>query len=186
MSVSPFALLPLKELTHHLSIPISKPLLSSRIRACLHSQIMGSSSRIGAGQANMLFRVPDIDSGEMEHIADQTFQRYYLHSSDCRRTGKGTAIIWFRNDLRIIDNEVLYEAWRSSEVVLPVYCIDPRLFGTTHYFGFPKTGGTYIFLIEFVLFELLLFWPASLVFTRQCISYPMLGTCTRSHVNTML
>ncbi|KAK4786248.1 hypothetical protein SAY86_002937 [Trapa natans] len=138
MSASPF---PLKELTHHLSIPISKSLFSSRIRAYLpSSQIMGSSSRVGEGQVNVLFRVPDADSKEMERMADQTFQRYCSHSSDCRRKGKGTVIIWFRNDLRIIDNEALYEAWRSSEALLPVYCIDPRLFGTTHYFGFPKTG----------------------------------------------
>ncbi|KAI3841626.1 hypothetical protein MKW92_036998 [Papaver armeniacum] len=37
----------------------------------------------------------------------------------------------------------------SSQSVLPVYCIDPRNFGITHYFGFPKTGASRAqFLIE--------------------------------------
>lgn len=52
--------------------------------------------------------------------------------------------MWFRNDLRVLDNEALYKAWLSSETVLPVYCVDPRLFTTTYYFGFPKTGGIVI------------------------------------------
>lgn len=73
-------------------------------------------------------------------IADQNFKRYA--SSSVKRKGNGIAIVWFRNDLRVLDNEVLFEAWVSSKMILPVYCVDPRLFGTTHYFGFPKTGGT--------------------------------------------
>lgn len=48
--------------------------------------------------------------------------------------------MWFRNDLRVLDNEALFKAWVSSETVLPVYCVDPRLFATTYHFGFPKTG----------------------------------------------
>lgn len=82
----------------------------------------------------------------MDKISHATFQRYTSLSS--RRNGSGVAIVWFRNDLRVLDNEALYRAWMSSEVVLPVYCVDPRLFGTTHYFGFPKTGGK----LEFVTF----------------------------------
>lgn len=51
------------------------------------------------------------------------------------------AIVWFRSDLRILDNEALIKAWLSSQALLPVYCVDPRLFtSSTHYFGFPKTG----------------------------------------------
>nr|VDD28301.1 unnamed protein product [Brassica oleracea] len=53
---------------------------------------------------------------------------------------KGTTILWFRNDLRVLDNDALYRAWSSSDTVLPVYCLDPRLFHTTHFFSFPKTG----------------------------------------------
>lgn len=48
------------------------------------------------------------------------------------------SIVWFRNDLRLHDNESLYYAAKAGEV-LPVYFLDPRIFGKTS-FGFPKTG----------------------------------------------
>ncbi len=48
-------------------------------------------------------------------------------------------LIWFRNDLRLHDHEPLVEALKAQAQVLPVYCFDPRHFGTTA-FGFPKTG----------------------------------------------
>lgn len=51
-----------------------------------------------------------------------------------------TTIVWFRNDLRTIDHEPLYRAAQQGQVV-PLYCFDPRSFGKTHYFGFPKTAG---------------------------------------------
>jgi deoxyribodipyrimidine photo-lyase len=50
-----------------------------------------------------------------------------------------TAVVWFRNDLRLHDNEALARAARDAEFVVPVYCFDPRHFATTSY-GFPKTG----------------------------------------------
>lgn len=53
---------------------------------------------------------------------------------------KRRAIVWFRNDLRLHDNEALTDALRCAEEVLPVYIFDERIFlGKTHY-GFPKTG----------------------------------------------
>lgn len=52
---------------------------------------------------------------------------------------KRKALVWFRNDLRLHDNEALFKAVEESEWVLPVYCIDPRMFEQTN-FGFPKTG----------------------------------------------
>lgn len=70
--------------------------------------------------------------------AEEAFKRYT--SSKLVRKGKGVAIVWFRNDLRLLDNEALCKAWISSEALLPVFCFDPRQFGTTQYFGFPKTG----------------------------------------------
>ncbi|XP_054798628.1 cryptochrome DASH, chloroplastic/mitochondrial isoform X2 [Prosopis cineraria] len=92
------------------------------------------------------YQVPEQDASDMDRIADQTFHRY---SWNTERSCRGTAIVWFRNDLRILDNEALYNAWLASESVLPVYCIDPRLFGTTYYFGFPKSGALRAqFLIE--------------------------------------
>jgi deoxyribodipyrimidine photo-lyase len=48
-------------------------------------------------------------------------------------------LVWFRNDLRIHDNEILLEAIRKADKVLPVYCFDPFYFRTTRY-GTLKTG----------------------------------------------
>ncbi len=53
---------------------------------------------------------------------------------------KGSALIWFRQDLRLHDNEALQTALRTAEDIVPVYVFDERVFkGKTH-FGFPKTG----------------------------------------------
>ncbi|MCB0705725.1 MAG: DASH family cryptochrome [Saprospiraceae bacterium] len=50
------------------------------------------------------------------------------------------SIIWFRQDLRIHDNEALCQALGNSEEVIPVFIFDPRtLLGKTN-FGFQKTG----------------------------------------------
>ncbi len=48
-------------------------------------------------------------------------------------------IVWFRNDLRLQDNETLSKAIQMGEEVVPVYCFDPRHFEKTE-LGFPKTG----------------------------------------------
>lgn len=50
-----------------------------------------------------------------------------------------TILVWFRNDLRIHDNEMLVEAISRAENVLPVYCVDPRYFVKTSY-GTQKSG----------------------------------------------
>jgi len=42
-------------------------------------------------------------------------------------------LVWFRNDLRLHDNEMLVEAIAKSDSILPVYILDPRLFGETKY-----------------------------------------------------
>ncbi|PHI20366.1 cryptochrome DASH [Lewinellaceae bacterium SD302] len=55
--------------------------------------------------------------------------------------GRRAAIVWFRQDLRLHDNEALTEALEHAQEVLPVYIFDPRTFGAqTRKFGFPKTG----------------------------------------------
>ncbi|KFK27755.1 hypothetical protein AALP_AA8G425000 [Arabis alpina] len=87
-----------------------------------------------------VYRVPSLEEQELDSVAVKTFERYSL-PSPAKRNGKGTAIVWFRNDLRVLDNDALYRAWSSSETLLPVYCLDPRIFQTTHFFAFPKTGG---------------------------------------------
>ncbi|KAL2896814.1 Cryptochrome DASH chloroplastic/mitochondrial [Bienertia sinuspersici] len=123
---------------------------------CISKQLysMSSTSKSELVQSNqpkksVIYKVPAIETNDIDKVAGQTFQRYYLSSSETKRNGKGVCILWFRNDLRVLDNEALFKAWASSEVVLPVYCVDPRIFGTTYNFGFPKTGALRAqFLIE--------------------------------------
>ncbi|KAI4301420.1 hypothetical protein L6164_034701 [Bauhinia variegata] len=49
------------------------------------------------------------------------------------------SIVWFRNDLRVHDNECLNSANNESMSVLPVYCFDPKDYGKSTS-GFDKTG----------------------------------------------
>lgn len=61
------------------------------------------------------------------------------------------SILWFRQDLRLHDNEALLEAIRSSDELIPVYIFDPRQFLSTTVYGVPKTGSARTsFLIETV------------------------------------
>lgn len=61
------------------------------------------------------------------------------------------AIVWFKTDLRLHDNETLVKAIASSDEIVPVYCFDEAQFGTTEY-GFQKTGAFRAqFLIESVV-----------------------------------
>jgi deoxyribodipyrimidine photo-lyase len=50
-----------------------------------------------------------------------------------------TAIVWFKTDLRLYDNEALIKAIAQSEEIIPVYCFDDAHFEWTQY-GFKKTG----------------------------------------------
>lgn len=49
------------------------------------------------------------------------------------------AIIWFRNDLRLHDHEMLTWLASNMEVLVPVYCLDPRDF-EAQVLGFPRIG----------------------------------------------
>lgn len=61
-----------------------------------------------------------------------------------------TILVWFRNDLRVHDNEILLEAIRKADHVLPVYCFDPYYFMQKPS-GSSKTGNIRAkFLIESV------------------------------------
>ena len=51
---------------------------------------------------------------------------------------KNTSLIWFGNNLRVNDNNVLHNACKTDGRVIGLYCIDPRSFGTNR-FGFRKT-----------------------------------------------
>ena len=48
--------------------------------------------------------------------------------------------MWFRNDLRLHDNEALLDSLTHNEEVIPLYVVDPRLFKGKTSFGFPKLG----------------------------------------------
>ena len=49
------------------------------------------------------------------------------------------AIVWFKTDLRLHDNETLIKAIAQSDEIIPVYCFDDTQFQITEY-GFQKTG----------------------------------------------
>jgi deoxyribodipyrimidine photo-lyase len=48
-------------------------------------------------------------------------------------------VVWFRNDLRVEDNETLHRAIQSSKEIIPVFCFDPRQWSVSE-LGFTKTG----------------------------------------------
>jgi deoxyribodipyrimidine photo-lyase len=51
------------------------------------------------------------------------------------------AIVWFRQDLRLHDNEAITDALKQAEEIIPIFIFDERTFlGETRQFGFPKTG----------------------------------------------
>ena len=51
---------------------------------------------------------------------------------------KQKGLVWFRNDLRVHDNESVKNAIQENDGVIAVYCFDPRHFEKTR-FGFKKT-----------------------------------------------
>lgn len=53
---------------------------------------------------------------------------------------KRRAIMWFRQDLRLHDNEALQDAMRNAYEVIPVFIFDERIYGGKTSFGFPKAG----------------------------------------------
>jgi len=50
-----------------------------------------------------------------------------------------TAVVWFRDDLRVTDNPTLDDAVADAEEVVPLYVVDPRRRGETRY-GTEKRG----------------------------------------------
>ena len=54
---------------------------------------------------------------------------------------KRKGILWFRQDLRLHDNEALIDALHQCEEIIPVYIFDKRVFmGSTKLTSLPKTG----------------------------------------------
>ncbi len=50
------------------------------------------------------------------------------------------SIVWFRQDLRLHDNEALTDAIKICDEIIPVYIFDERLFKNKSKYGFPKIG----------------------------------------------
>ena len=59
-------------------------------------------------------------------------------------------LVWFRNDLRLHDNEVLVDAVAKSDSILPVYFFDPRYFEYTEEGKIIPGNSRVQFLIESV------------------------------------
>jgi deoxyribodipyrimidine photo-lyase len=73
-----------------------------------------------------------------------------IRLTPCLTMSDKTILVWFRNDLRIHDNEILLEAVRKADKIVPVYCFDPYYF-KTQASGNTKTGSIRAkFLIESV------------------------------------
>ncbi|ASU32528.1 DASH family cryptochrome [Mucilaginibacter xinganensis] len=52
---------------------------------------------------------------------------------------KRVALVWFKTNLRLRDNECLFKVIAENDEVIPFYCLDNSLFQTTK-FGFKKAG----------------------------------------------
>ena len=62
------------------------------------------------------------------------------------------SILWFRQDLRLHDNEALVEAVRNSDELIPVYIFNPDQFVAQTEYGTSKTGMARAkFLVESVI-----------------------------------
>ncbi|MEP2773529.1 MAG: DASH family cryptochrome [Fulvivirga sp.] len=62
-------------------------------------------------------------------------------------------IVWLKNDLRLADNELFYQATKNNKDILPVFIFDPRQFKKLPELGFSKTGALKTkFLIESVAY----------------------------------
>lgn len=58
------------------------------------------------------------------------------------------SIVWFRNDLRLHDNEALDDAIKHNDEIIPVYIFDERVFNSKTRFGNEKTGS---FRAQFII-----------------------------------
>ncbi|TAF64998.1 MAG: DASH family cryptochrome [Cytophagales bacterium] len=50
-----------------------------------------------------------------------------------------SVLCWFRNDLRLHDNEMLHKATQKTKNIVAVYCFDPRYYQNNE-LGIPRTG----------------------------------------------
>jgi deoxyribodipyrimidine photo-lyase len=96
-----------------------------------------------------------------------------------------TILVWFKNDLRLRDNETWYRACQHGDRVIPLYVFDPRQFGL-HKLGFPRTGSFRAqFLIESVtaLREKLRATGSDLIVKIGLPEFVMPEICTENQVS---
>ena len=96
-----------------------------------------------------------------------------------------TILVWFKNDLRLRDNETWFRACQHGDRVIPLYVFDPRQFGL-HKLGFPRTGSFRAqFLIESVtaLREKLRATGSDLIVKIGLPEFVMTEICTENQVS---
>ncbi|KAJ4957090.1 hypothetical protein NE237_013873 [Protea cynaroides] len=141
LSILPTYLLPPKP-TSLLSAPPNKIKIPSQISSLSHLSLSSSAS----------LPKPSLSSTFSANPLQAPLSRGPRRSSEPSNFAgvRRSSIVWFRNDLRVHDNECLNTANNESISVLPVYCFDPRDYGKSSS-GFDKTGPyRATFLIESV------------------------------------
>lgn len=96
-----------------------------------------------------------------------------------------TILVWFKNDLRLHDNETWHRACQQGDQVIPLYIFDPRQF-VPHKLGFPRTGSFRAqFLIESVtaLREKLRASGSDLIVKIGLPEFVITEICTENHVS---
>ncbi len=66
-------------------------------------------------------------------VVRRTFTKKIKMQNETKNTPNRIAVLWFRNDLRLIDNSILNEAFdliskKKIDKVVPFYCFDQNIF----------------------------------------------------------
>ncbi|KAG9447839.1 hypothetical protein H6P81_013967 [Aristolochia fimbriata] len=124
-------LLPPKPASSLASPACCKLKIPSQISSLCHISLSASSSPSKSSIKSTISAVP---------LQSPLFNRSRRSPDPSNPFGlRRATVVWFRNDLRVHDNEVLSAAHNESLSVLPVYCFDPRDYGKSSS-GFDKTG----------------------------------------------
>ncbi|XP_068644975.1 blue-light photoreceptor PHR2-like [Aristolochia californica] len=124
-------LLPPKPASSLLSPPCCKFKIPSQISSLSHISLSASSATSKSSIKSTISAVP---------LQSPLFNRSRRAPDPSNPFGlRRATVVWFRNDLRLHDNEALSAAHNDSLSVLPVYCFDPRDYGKSSS-GFDKTG----------------------------------------------
>lgn len=113
----------------------SKVSIPSQISAISHLSLSSSSSAASRPASNS--RSAAISAFPLQNPLRHITRRPGEPSNPAG--GRRCTVVWFRNDLRVHDNEALTTASNDSLSVLPVYLFDPRDYGKSSS-GFDKTG----------------------------------------------